>query len=46
LKNDQIAKKLCLSETTVRHHLTSIYGKLGVSDRLELLVFAHRNGLD
>lgn len=46
LKNYQIAKKLCLSETTVRHHLTSIYGKLGVSDRLELLVFAHRNGLE
>ena len=46
LKNYQIAKKLCLSETTVRHHLTSIYGKLGVTDRLELLVFAHRYGLD
>jgi len=46
LKNFQIAKQLCLSETTVRHHLTSIYGKLGVSDRLELLVFAHRYGLD
>ena len=46
LKNNQIAKQLSLSETTVRHHLTSIYGKLGVSDRLELLVFAHRNGLD
>jgi two-component system, NarL family, nitrate/nitrite response regulator NarL len=46
LKNEQIAKKLCLSATTIRHHLTSIYGKLGVSDRLELLVFAHRNGLD
>jgi len=46
LKNSQIAKQLCLSETTVRHHLTSIYEKLGVSDRLELLVFAHRNGLD
>jgi len=46
LKNYQIAKQLSLSETTVRHHLTSIYGKLGVSDRLELLVFAHRYGLD
>jgi two-component system nitrate/nitrite response regulator NarL len=45
LKNKQIAAKLCLSETTVRHHLTSIYSKLGVSDRLELLVYAHRNGL-
>jgi DNA-binding NarL/FixJ family response regulator len=46
MKNYQIAKQLCLSETTIRHHLTSIYGKLGVTDRLELLVFAHRNGLD
>jgi two-component system nitrate/nitrite response regulator NarL len=45
-KNSQIAEALCLSEATVRHHLTSIYNKLGVSDRLELLVFAHRHGLD
>jgi len=45
LKNQQIAIQLCISESTVRHHLTSIYCKLGVSDRLELLVFAHRKGL-
>ena len=45
-KNSQIAEALYLSETTVRHHLTTIYAKLGVSDRLELLVFAHRHGLD
>lgn len=45
MKNKQIANQLSIGETTVRHHLTSIYGKLGVSDRLELLVFAHRNGL-
>jgi DNA-binding NarL/FixJ family response regulator len=45
LKNKQIAAQLCISETTVRHHLTSIYSKLEVSDRLELLVFAHRHGL-
>lgn len=44
-KNKKISSQLCISETTVRHHLTSIYSKLGVSDRLELLVFAHRNGL-
>jgi two-component system nitrate/nitrite response regulator NarL len=44
-KNKKIATQLCISETTVRHHLTSIYSKLGVSDRLELLVFAHRNDL-
>lgn len=45
LKNKQIAAQLCISEATVRHHLTSIFNKLGVSDRLELLVFAHRSGL-
>ena len=45
LKNSQIAKQLCISETTVRHHLTSIYSKLGVSDRLELLVYANHYGL-
>jgi len=44
-KNKKISTQLCISETTVRHHLTSIYGKLGVSDRLELLVYAHRYGL-
>ncbi len=44
-KNKRISTQLCISETTVRHHLTSIYSKLGVSDRLELLVFAHRYGL-
>jgi two-component system nitrate/nitrite response regulator NarL len=44
-KNKQIAAQLCIGETTVRHHLTSIFNKLGVSDRLELLVYAHRCGL-
>jgi two-component system nitrate/nitrite response regulator NarL len=45
LKNKQIAAQLCISETTVRHHLTSVFSKLEVSDRLELLVYAHRSGL-
>lgn len=45
LKNKQIAAQLFISENTVRHHLTSIFGKLEVSDRLELLVYAHRSGL-
>lgn len=44
-KNKQIAENLCISETTVRHHLTSVYGKLGVTDRLELLIYANRNKL-
>ena len=45
LKNKQIAAQLSISEITVRHHLTSIFSKLEVSDRLELLVYAHRSGL-
>jgi two-component system, NarL family, nitrate/nitrite response regulator NarL len=45
LKNKQIADRLFISETTVRHHITSILGKLQVSDRLELLIFAYRNNL-
>lgn len=44
-KNQQIAEQLHLSETTIRHHLTSIYTKLGVTSRLELLVFANRHNL-
>ncbi|MBN2547781.1 MAG: response regulator transcription factor [Anaerolineales bacterium] len=45
LKNKQIAERLFISEITVRHHLTSVYSKLGVNDRLELTIFAYRNGL-
>lgn len=45
LKNQQIAHRLSLSETTVRHHLTSIFAKLGVSDRLELIIYAYQHNL-
>jgi DNA-binding NarL/FixJ family response regulator len=45
LKNKQIADRLFLSETTVQHHLSSIFGKLGVADRLELVIYAYRQGL-
>jgi DNA-binding NarL/FixJ family response regulator len=45
LSNKRIASRLGITDTTVRHHLTSIFGKLGVSDRLELLVYAYRNRL-
>jgi two-component system nitrate/nitrite response regulator NarL len=44
-KNKQIAESLCISNATVRHHLTSILSKLEVSDRLELLIFAYKNSL-
>jgi len=45
LKNKQIASRLCISDVTVHHHLTSIYSKLEVGDRLELLIYAYCNGL-
>jgi two-component system, NarL family, nitrate/nitrite response regulator NarL len=45
LKNKEIAARLTISDVTVRHHLSSIYNKLGVDDRLELTVYAYRNGL-
>lgn len=45
LSNKLIADRLSISETTVRHHLTSIFSKLGVPDRLALLLYAHRHGL-
>jgi DNA-binding NarL/FixJ family response regulator len=45
LKNKQIASRLFISETTVRHHLTSIFSKLNVSDRLELIIRAYKDGL-
>lgn len=38
-----IADKLHISEHTVRNHLTSIYGKLGVLNRLELFVYASKH---
>ena len=45
LKNKAIADRLYISETTVRHHLTSIFAKLEVSDRLELVIYAFKHGL-
>lgn len=45
LKNKCIAKRLLISEATVRHHLSSIYGKVGVEDRLNLIIFAYQKGI-
>lgn len=45
LKNKSIADRLSISEATVRHHLSSIYGKVGVEDRLNLVIVAYQKGL-
>ncbi|MBI4886770.1 MAG: response regulator transcription factor [Acidobacteria bacterium] len=43
--NREIATRLDISLQTVKHHLTSVFDKTGTSTRLELALFAIRNGL-
>jgi two-component system nitrate/nitrite response regulator NarL len=38
--NKEIAKRYTISEQTVKHHLSSIFSKVGVSNRLELALFS------
>jgi DNA-binding NarL/FixJ family response regulator len=46
-QNKEIGKELCISENTVKNHLHNIYDKLGVSDRLELMLYAiHHHLID
>jgi DNA-binding NarL/FixJ family response regulator len=45
LKNKQIGERLYITETTVTHHLSSIFSKLDVSDRLELVIYAFAHKL-
>jgi DNA-binding NarL/FixJ family response regulator len=41
LQNKTIAARLSITHTTVRHHLTSIFEKLSVTNRLELMRYAY-----
>ena len=45
LRNRQIADRLFISEGTVRNHLTTVFSKLEVSDRFELLIFSYRHSI-
>ncbi|MGY1740424.1 MULTISPECIES: response regulator [unclassified Blastococcus] len=45
LPNAVIARRLFLSEKTVRNHITSVFAKLGVRDRAEAVVRAREAGL-
>lgn len=44
-KNKDIAQELFISEKTVKNHLSAIFNKLGVSDRLELTLYAFEKRL-
>lgn len=43
--NHEVAERLFISEHTLRNHLTSIYRKLNVANRLEMYVYAIKHGL-
>lgn len=45
LKNKDIADKLFITETTIRHHLSSIFEKLKLTSRLELVIYSFKNNL-
>ena len=45
VRNGEIAQRLVISVKTVETHLTSLYGKLGVQSRAEVIALAQRQGL-
>ncbi len=45
MKNKDIAETLFITETTVRHHLTSVFNKLEITSRLELVIYAFKHNL-
>jgi DNA-binding NarL/FixJ family response regulator len=45
LPNKQIARRLGISEKTVKAHLTRVFEAVGVTDRTAAALWAHRNGL-
>jgi DNA-binding NarL/FixJ family response regulator len=45
LANKQIARRLGISERTVKAHLTSVFTRLGVADRTQAALWAERHGL-
>ena len=45
LPNKQIARRLGISEKTVKAHLTSVFRQIGVTDRTQAALWAERSGL-
>jgi DNA-binding NarL/FixJ family response regulator len=45
LPNKLIARRLAISEKTVKAHLTSVFRTIGVTDRTQAALWAQRNGL-
>jgi two-component system, NarL family, nitrate/nitrite response regulator NarL len=45
LRNAEIGERLDISETTVKTHMSNIFQKLKLRDRVELALYAHEHGL-
>jgi DNA-binding NarL/FixJ family response regulator len=45
LSNKEIGARLCLAEKTVKNYLTSIFQKLGLSDRVQAALYAQKHCL-
>ena len=45
LDNNEIGLRLYLSPTTVKRHVSTIFGKLGVSNRVQAAIWAVRAGM-
>ena len=43
--NQEVADELFIGIKTVKYHLTNLFGKLGVEDRTQAAIYAHRHGL-
>ena len=44
-KNKDIAQELFISEKTVKNHLSAVFHKLGVNDRLEMTLYVFEKGI-
>ena len=45
MPNKLIARRLGISEKTVKSHLTSVFRAIGVTDRVQAVLWAERQGL-